>query len=178
MSIALPAHPLFTLGYAGLDVRRLAVWTSQNWPVMVLDVRLNPWSRDEQWRKRALVERFNVLYEHVPELGNRHYRDASKPVVLKDPKRGLMMVRAWLTNYRVVLLCGCPKWDACHRADIVRLLVAEYGPLDVRHLAHRDMPYMPRHASPLWGNGFRPLGTRQLDLMGFEPSPTEDQEDA
>ena len=54
----------------------------------VVDIRLSPWSKWQEWNQTKLVERFRERYIHMPELGNLNYRQG-KPIKIANAERHL-----------------------------------------------------------------------------------------
>jgi hypothetical protein len=89
---------------------------------MVVDVRLKPWSQQEEWRGQNLKGRFRARYVWIEEWGNLRYKDGP-PVAISDWDAGLKLLR-WLQlgTRVVVLLCGCRNEATCHRETLLARL--------------------------------------------------------
>ena len=124
VAIATDGQPVYTLGYAGVEIE-----TVQNMvealDATLVDIRLAGRSRKRGFNKKALREAFGENYLHLPQLGNVNYNDRDKPIELKDFAGGLEAIRAQAPDKPLVLMCGCKSVHTCHRQTVADKLQQE-----------------------------------------------------
>jgi hypothetical protein len=122
---------LLTMGYAAPgSMERLEEFLSQE-KVMLVDIRFSPRSRwCPAWNKKALIERTDGRYLHVPELGNRNYNQLGKPIELAGPLESAResLVSLLQEGFSVMLLCACKDYEVCHRKVVYELVVSSAVP--------------------------------------------------
>jgi hypothetical protein len=119
-------HTIYTFGYGGQQPDTLRRHRD-NLNALLLDVRMQAWSKAAQWRPdglKLLVGQSNYL--HLPQLGNVNYKNGG-PIRLADPDAALPLVREVLAERPVILLCGCANILTCHRAVAARVLGRKLG---------------------------------------------------
>ena len=124
------AHMIYSYGYHGRQVAELDN-LSRRLNAVVVDTRYSPRSRDPQWARSALQRVLGDRYEWMPEFGNVLY--TTDAIKLNDPEAGIDRIRPVIEDQPVVLLCMCPRWSRCHRADVAALLSERFG-VAVHHL--------------------------------------------
>lgn len=96
--------------------------------LIVIDTRMNPYSRAECWRGAEMKKRLPARYLHVPDWGNVNYRNGGQ-IQVKDFYGGLLTVQAYLKlqdpKAIPLLLCGCEYADGCHRSVLAESLRSE-----------------------------------------------------
>jgi uncharacterized protein (DUF488 family) len=121
-------NQLYDLGYQAIKDPQLLLATACKLSAFVLDVRLNPRSRDPRWNRRYLERLFSAaVYIHVPALGNLNYRDWNAPVAIQGFEAGLTVIRYHLAAHSVILMCACSDRQTCHRLVIAERVHAEIG---------------------------------------------------
>lgn len=126
------SHPIYTLGYgAGWSPSTLAAEVARH-DALLWDIRYQPWSRTRQWRREALAELLGERYVYVKALGNVNYRGG--PIQLADPAAAVRPARLALERWPLILLCGCPDHEDCHRSVAADYLAGELGGVAVVHL--------------------------------------------
>lgn len=122
-----PLHPLYSCGYQGHQVEALRQ-QAERLDAIVADVRLKPFSRDPAWRRGPLERVLGARYVWIEALGNLNYRGPG-PVLLKDAEAGLAVLREFLSQRPVILLCVCASPVACHRTVVANAIAAEGWPV-------------------------------------------------
>jgi hypothetical protein len=137
---------IYTVGYTGLPVEQLAQLVLRQ-QALLCDIRSSPHSRNPAYTQVALQARFRRRYRHVPALGNRHYRDKSRPIAIVDYHTGLQAIAELLQDWpAVILLCACADVQTCHRKGVGEQLAWDLG----HRCVHQRLP--------------RPSSTPQLTL--------------
>ena len=133
----LPDTPtLFTIGYEGISIDAYLDKLVRNNVRMLVDVRKNPISRKYGFSQKSLknhVERIDVEYRHIPELGiesslRRGLADPSDYVqlfehyakeILPAQTSSLSRIKQYVQEYgRVALTCFEAQAQMCHRHKI------------------------------------------------------------
>lgn len=130
---------LYTFGYlSGRGERIINELIALRTPIV--DVRYNPASRKWQYTQDAMMARDNIIYHHIPALGNELYKEAlsgkfTEPHIrLHNQERGLAMLKYILDQYgRCAIFCACSNKTACHRIMVADLAREEFG-VKVVHL--------------------------------------------
>jgi len=83
-----------------------------------------------------LAVQFAGRYLHLPALGQVHEGEpARQPTDLADAQSGVRHLVSLLeVGYSCLLLCGCPRWQQCHRALVTALVQAARPGLVVEHV--------------------------------------------
>lgn len=143
-----PRPLIFSTGYFGDHASSgMGKWDAfthliEELRLIVVDIRFAPWSQAPIWRKHHLQEQLGYRYQHVPELGNRNYKNGG-PIEIVNIDLGLkrllsivddedMLIRE---EYRCpLILCACTEYERCHRQPIVEAAMATG-----RFAAHTDL---------------------------------------
>lgn len=117
---------LYTVGYAGLDVKDLLAEVQRLRAVLV-DTRLRPASKEPVWNKRSLEQIFGADYIPAGEwFGNLDYSGGRNPtdqgIRLKNPGPGVRATIRRLYEKPVILLCVCASHKECHRRHVAKLV--------------------------------------------------------
>lgn len=135
-------NTLFTYGYSGggslADLQAYAAAGA-----MILDVRLAPNSRVPQWRGGALAGVLGHDYAWCAKLGNVNYKTGG-PIRIAEPEAGIAVLRGYLEERAVVLLCACKDPFSCHRAEVADLAKDAIPGLAVVYLWPGDPLFKPR----------------------------------
>ncbi len=107
---------IFTTGYTGKNVNDLRPMLDAL-DAILIDIRFAPFSRIMHWQKVYLKALLGNKYRHVPNLGNRTFKE--NKVTIQNLQLGLETVLS--LNENAVLMCACEKSADCHR----RLIIAE-----------------------------------------------------
>lgn len=104
---------IFTTGYTGKNINDLKPLL-EALDAMLIDVRFAPFSQVMHWRKVYLKVLLGEKYRHVPNLGNRTFKEDK--ITIQNLKLGLETVLHLDRN--CVLMCACDKFENCHRRTI------------------------------------------------------------
>lgn len=127
-------NTVYTIGYGGMEGAAELAQVCRDTGAVLLDVRYSPYSRNEAFTGRTI--RLAVpRYEHVPQLGNRNYKEHDAPIDIADPRLGLAIAENYLERGPILLLCYCPHVSVCHRKTVADML-AERG-YPVIHLSRQ-----------------------------------------
>lgn len=108
---------IFTTGYTGKNINDLKPMI-EALDAMLIDVRFAAFSQVFHWRKVYLKVLLGENYRHVPNLGNRTFKEDK--VTIQNLKLGLETVLHLDRN--CVLMCACENVENCHRRMIVEEL--------------------------------------------------------
>ncbi len=111
---------LYTTGYGGKNIADLKPMLDALDAVLV-DVRFVPHSEILHWRKTYLKVLLDWKYLHVPNLGNRTFKEDR--ITIQNLKLGIETVLNLERN--AVLMCGCEKLENCHRLMIAGELMKQ-----------------------------------------------------
>jgi hypothetical protein len=92
---------------------------------IAVDCRHYPFTNND-FNYHRLTEELGSNYRHVPELGNKHFREGRLSV--NDLETGMTILAKLKKHF--VLLCACPILSRCHRSLIVTALEANGWMLD------------------------------------------------
>jgi uncharacterized protein (DUF488 family) len=117
---------IYTFGYYGKALADFKAKVGQLGAI-VIDIRLVPQSQHfPEWRSKNLHAVFIKNYVHLPELGNKGFKE--KRIDIADLETGLRMVEGLSLESDLVLLCACKYYDKCHRKAVAEPLQAQgYG---------------------------------------------------
>ena len=113
---------IFTTGYTAKDINDLRPMLDALDAVLV-DIRFAPYSQVLHWRQIYLKVLLGSKYLHIPNLGNRTYKEDK--ITIQNLQLGLETV--FSLNKNAVLMCACEKAENCHR----RLIIAELNKRDI-----------------------------------------------
>lgn len=114
---------IYTLGYSGWTLDQVAAKVEELNAVLV-DVRFVPRSRIPAWNSGVLSRRFGDRYIWLKELGNRNYKGTFDQIEIVDfPAGAAKLQNVTATGRNIILLCGCPDVDGCHRKVLAEQLV-------------------------------------------------------
>ena len=108
---------IYTTGYAGKDVGDLKPML-QALDAILVDIRFAPYSQVTYWRKVYLKALLGKHYLHVPNLGNRTYKE--NKITIQNLELGLETILNISSN--LVLMCACRELEGCHRKEIANEL--------------------------------------------------------
>ncbi len=107
---------IFTTGYTAKDINDLRPMLDALNAVLV-DIRFAPYSQVLQWRQIYLKVLLGSKYLHIPNLGNRTFKE--EKITIQNLGLGLETV--FRLNKNVLLMCVCETAENCHR----RVITAE-----------------------------------------------------
>jgi uncharacterized protein (DUF488 family) len=105
---------IFTTGYTGKDINDLKPMLIAFEAVLV-DIRFAPYSQILHWRQMYLKVLLGKKYLHIPNLGNRTYKE--EKITIQNLQLGVETVLN--LEIDVVLMCACEKAENCHRRVII-----------------------------------------------------------
>lgn len=108
---------IYTTGYTGKDVNDLKPLL-ETLEAMLIDIRFSPYSRIFHWRKVYLKSLLGDRYRHIPNLGNRTFKE--NKITIQNLELGIKTILNLPSN--IVLMCACEKTENCHRRVIVEKL--------------------------------------------------------
>ena len=108
-----PKIKFYTTGCAGKDINDLKPMLDRLDAVLV-EVRFSPTSDLMRWRQIYLKALLREKYHHVPQLGNRAFREGKAQIQNLD--LGIKILVSFNSN--AVLMCGCEDVKQCHRLVI------------------------------------------------------------
>ena len=103
----------YTAGYEGKDINDLKPMLNSLDAVLV-DVRFSPTSEIMFWRQIYLKALLREKYHHVPQFGNRAFREGKAQIQNLD--LGIKILVSF--NASAVLMCECADPKECHRLVI------------------------------------------------------------
>ncbi len=112
-----PKTKFYTTGYAGKDINDLKPMLAAL-DVVLVDVRFFPTSEIMFWRQVYLKILLREKYHHVPQLGNRAFRNGRNQIQNLD--LGIKVLVSF--NANAVLMCECATSKECHRSVIAEEL--------------------------------------------------------
>ncbi|MGH2481066.1 MAG: DUF488 domain-containing protein, partial [Ktedonobacteraceae bacterium] len=92
----------------------------ENPSLMIVDIRYTPTSRNPAWTQDTLQERYQNHYTWLRDLGNINHH-ADRPIQLADPNSGITQFMHLLQQHSLIILCGCPEYETCHRKHVIEL---------------------------------------------------------
>lgn len=107
----------YTTGFSGKDINDLKPMLNALDAVLV-DVRFSPTSETMRWRQIYLKTLLRAKYHHLPQLGNRAFRESSFSIQNLD--LGIKVLLSFSSN--AVLMCECADLETCHRRVIAQEL--------------------------------------------------------
>ncbi len=107
---------IFTTGYTAKDINDLRPMLDALKAVLV-DIRFAPYSQVLHWRQMYLKVLLGSKYLHIPNLGNRTYKEDKITI----QNLGLGLETVFSLNKNAVLMCACETPEKCHR----RVIIAE-----------------------------------------------------
>lgn len=139
-----PPVTIYTAGYTGLSIFNFERVVSDG-DYVIVDVRYAPRSRNPDWSRKRLNERFSGRYFHVKDLGNVDYKSAN--IRIADIVAGTQFVKTLLDDYKrpILLLCMCKTYHDCHRKVVAEHLAGALG-MQVEHLT--PDAFLPADAQP------------------------------
>ena len=81
---------------------------------VLVDIRFVPDSQVLHWRQIYLKVLLGSKYLHIPNLGNRTYKEDKITI----QNLGLGLETVFSLNKNAVLMCACEKMENCHRRVI------------------------------------------------------------
>ena len=107
---------IFTTGYTAKDINDLRPMLDAL-DAILIDIRFAPYSQVLHWRQIYLKVLLGSKYLHIPNLGNRTYKE--NKITIQNLQLGLETVLSLSKN--AILMCACETAEKCHR----RVIIAE-----------------------------------------------------
>jgi uncharacterized protein (DUF488 family) len=107
---------IYTIGY--LNTTRLNLKHKiQELNLVLVDIRLNPYSHFPFWNKNDLEDFFKEDYLHIKDLGNENYK--GREIKIPNIDNGIKAIKEiYNRNKSCILMCVCSKYNLCHRKII------------------------------------------------------------
>jgi hypothetical protein len=119
---ATPLRHIYHIGYREPQaLTRIDEALTANPTLLLVDIRYTPASQNPNWTKAAFVKRYGNRYRWLRDLGNRNHKERGN-IEIANPERGLHQLSDILKEHSIILLCGCPNYQSCHRKTIIELL--------------------------------------------------------
>ena len=100
----------FTTSFTDKDINDLKPMLDALDAILV-DVRFSPTSELMRWRQIYLKTLLREKYHHLPQLGNRAFREGR--ISIQNLNLGIKILFSF--NANAVLTCGCADLKTCHR---------------------------------------------------------------
>jgi len=136
-------HTLFTIGYSGWKPHQIQTVVAR-YAALLVDIRFSPRSRVPHWERDALERLLGEQYLWERRLGNRNYQTAGD-ICLYEPDAAIAALTPRIEQQPLILLCGCPRHETCHRGVAADLLAATWG-CAVQHLYPADASPVVQHS--------------------------------
>ena len=111
---------IYLTGYGGKNIADLKPMLDALDAVLI-DIRFAPHSDILHWTKMYLKVLLDWKYLHVPNLGNRTFKE--ERITIQNLQLGVETILNMDKN--AVLMCGCEKIENCHRLVIAGELMKQ-----------------------------------------------------
>ncbi len=101
----------------------------------LVDVRFSTKSKVATWRGETLAKVFKGRYFWVQALGNMNYHSPQEGIKINNPDDGFHALNILSHAFPLVMLCVCPKVQACHRWTLAELAQDYFPGERVYHLS-------------------------------------------
>jgi uncharacterized protein (DUF488 family) len=137
---------IYTLGYSGWSVEAIKTFLESVNGVAV-DVRMVPRSRVAAFNGTAFSRLLGERYYWLSDFGNVNYKSGG-PIAIADFDKGVERLGPLRTAGKaVVLLCGCPDVNVCHRKVLAERLAQRWG-AEVEHVVPPPKIPKPEPSGP------------------------------
>ena len=137
---------IYTLGYSGWSVEAIKTFLESVNGVAV-DVRMVPRSRVAAFNGTAFSRLLGERYYWLSDFGNVNYKSGG-PITIANFDKGVERLLPLKTAGKaVVLLCGCPEVNVCHRKVLAERLAQRWD-AEVEHVAAPPKAKPPPTAVP------------------------------
>jgi len=116
---------VLTWGYQHHKVADLQALVADRGVDLIVDVRANPYSKQDSWTKEGLEVTFGARYLWIGWFGERGWRRGEMRRGLRNPSRGMAELRKAVRKSdaeRVLLLCYEANAEECHRSQVATLI--------------------------------------------------------
>jgi uncharacterized protein (DUF488 family) len=108
----------YTTGYSEKDIKDLPALLD-NLEAVLVDIRFSPHSKNLVWTKNYLSLLLKRKYRHIPQLGNRAFKEGK--IQIQNLELGIRLLSD--LEYNAVLLCACQNLKECHRLVVMNELI-------------------------------------------------------
>ena len=137
---------IYTLGYSGWSVEAIKTFLESVNGVAV-DVRMVPRSRVAAFNGTAFSRLLGERYYWLSDFGNVNYKSGG-PITIADFDKGVERLGPLKnTGKAVVLMCGCPDVNVCHRKVLAERLAKRWG-AEVVHVSAPPKTTKPEPSGP------------------------------
>lgn len=127
---------IYTLGYSGWKLDDVATVLDRLDGILI-DVRMVPRSRNPAFNVNYLAKTFTNRYKWLRQFGNVNYKNGG-PIAIVDFDAGTAELKPLADQGKaIILLCGCPNIDVCHRKVLADRLASRWG-AEIVHLTPRN----------------------------------------
>ena len=137
---------IYTLGYSGWSVEAIKTFLESVNGVAV-DVRMVPRSRVAAFNGTAFSRLLGEWYYWLSDFGNVNYKNGGPIQVVNFDQGAIRLGILKDAGKAVVLLCGCPDVNTCHRKVLAERLAQRWG-AEVEHVAPPPKPAKPEPSGP------------------------------
>jgi uncharacterized protein (DUF488 family) len=109
---------IYTTGYTDKNVKDLPQLL-EHFDAVLVDIRFSTNSRQLVWTKDYLSLLLKRRYQHIPQLGNRAFKEGK--IQIQNIELGIRLLTA--IDYNVILLCACKNLRECHRFVVMNELI-------------------------------------------------------
>lgn len=121
---------IYTIGYTSTTPEEL-INLVNSLEAKLVDIRINPYSKDYRWIQTNLKQLFADKYLHIKEFGNENYKIGS--IKVANPQGGILKIEPIIKVQPVILLCACYNHEKCHRSQVASIL-CDFFKLEIEHL--------------------------------------------
>lgn len=109
---------IYTTGYTDKDIADLPNLL-EKFDAVLIDIRFSPYSKNLVWTKDYLSLLLKRRYQHIPQLGNRAFKEGK--IQIQNLELGIRLITN--LDYNAVLLCACKNLRECHRLTVMNELL-------------------------------------------------------
>ena len=109
---------IYTTGYTDKNISHLPNLL-ENLDAVLVDIRFSPNSRQVVWTKDYLSLLLKKRYQHIPQLGNRTFKEGK--IQIQNLELGIRLLSS--LEYNAILLCACKNLRECHRFVVMNELL-------------------------------------------------------
>jgi len=109
---------IYATGYRGKDINDLKPLV-ESLNAILVDIRFVPYGQVMVWRQIYLKALLGKKYLHIPNLGNREFKEAGK-ISVQNLNLGIETLLS--LNANLLLFCTCAEQENCHRRVIAEEL--------------------------------------------------------
>jgi uncharacterized protein (DUF488 family) len=129
---------IYTLGYSGWTPAAIKE-TLERLDGVAVDCRMVPRSRVAYFNGTALQAALPGRYRWVHDFGNVNYKNGGPIKILNIIRGEGKLADLLAAGKAIVLMCGCPKVDECHRKVVAEKLAKMWN-CEIEHLTPPPKP--------------------------------------